>query len=432
MSFSIPKGVFDIFPTEPKAQDKWKEIHRYQHLEKILIDLSHRYGFEQVSTPIFEKTDLFSRGIGTGTDIVSKEMYTFEDKAGRSLTLRPEGTAPVMRAFLERNLQNESYCHKLYYLGPMFRYERQQAGRYRQFHQYGAEVIGLDSPKQDVEVIDLLCSFFQHLGLDNLTIHINSIGGKECRETYRAALVKALTPHKEKLSEESQKRLEVNPLRILDSKNKTDQALLKDAPSILDYLEEDARAHFEEVQKWLTLFKIPFVVSDKLVRGLDYYNNTVFEVVCGDLGAHDTLAAGGRYDYLTEDLGGPKLPAVGFAMGLERILQVMHAQKCSFTPRKVPQILLIPLGEIAKEVCFELVRQLRFHKIPAEMDFSDKKLKAIMKYADKREIPYISIIGEEELKAEQIKLKNMVSGHEETLPIDQLLLTLTNKLNHDA
>lgn len=432
MSYSIPKGVFDIFPTENKPEDQWKEVHRWQHIIETIRHLSVDYGFEEILTPIFEKTDLFTRSIGKGTDIVSKEMYTFEDKGKRSLTLRPEGTAPTLRAFLERKLYNESYCNKLFYIGPMFRYERQQAGRYRQFYQWGAEVIGLDSPEQDVEVIDLIYTFFQNLGLHNVTLHLNSIGNQECRKNYRAALVEYLTPHKEQLSPESQKRLIVNPLRILDSKNKGDQALLKEAPSILDFLEEDSKAHFEEVKRWLRIFKIPFQLNPKLVRGLDYYNRTVFEVVCGDLGAQDTLAAGGRYDYLTKELNGPQLPAIGFALGLERVLQVMHAQQCSFKPRAVPKILLIPLGEPAKEVSFELLKKLRLHKIPSEMDFSSKKLKQIMKYADRKKIAHVAIIGEDELLREEIKIKHMVSGSEETVPLDQFILTLINKVQNDT
>lgn len=432
MSYTLPKGVFDIFPSENRPEDQWKEVHRWQHVIEIIRNLSLDYGFEEIVTPIFEKTELFTRSIGQGTDIVSKEMYTFEDKGQRSLTLRPEGTVPTLRAFLERKLYNEAYCHKLFYIGPMFRYERQQAGRYRQFFQWGAEVIGLDSPEQDVEIIDLIYTFFQNLGLHNVTLHLNSIGNQECRKNYREALVEFLTPHKEKLSPESQKRLEMNPLRILDSKNSEDQSLLKEAPSILDYLEEDSKAHFEEVQRWLRIFKIPFKINPKLVRGLDYYNRTVFEVVCGDLGAQDTLAAGGRYDYLTLDLNGPQLPAIGFALGIERILQVMHAQKCSFKPRGVPKILLIPIGEPAKEICFELVKQLRLHKIPSEMDFSQKKLKQIMKYADKKQIAHIAVIGEEELLKEEIKIKNMVSGKEECVPFDQLILTLINKTQHET
>ncbi len=430
MTYSIPKGVFDIFPTENKPEDQWKEVHHWQHVLEVMRRLSSEYGFEEIVTPIFEKTELFTRSIGEGTDIVSKEMYTFLDKGKRSLTLRPEGTAPVVRAFLDRKLYNESYCHKLFYLGPMFRYERQQAGRYRQFYQYGAEVLGVSSPEQDVEIIDLLCTLFQNLGIQNLTIHLNSIGNKECRKRYRDALVAYLTPHKEKLSPESQKRLEVNPLRILDSKNKGDQNVLEDSPSILDYLEEDSKEHFEEVQKWLRIFKIPFKVNPRLVRGLDYYNKTVFEVVCGDLGAQDSLAAGGRYDSLTKSLGGPELPAIGFALGLERVLQVMHTQKCSFKPRPVPQILLVPLGEPSKEVCFELLKQLRLHNIPSEMDFSLKKLKHIMKYADKKKVTYVSVIGEDELLNEEIKLKHMITGTEETIPLDQLILTLVNKVQH--
>lgn len=358
-------------------------------------------------------------------------MYTFEDKGGRSLSLRPEGTAAVMRSFIENQMQQSSYCQKLFYKGPMFRYERQQAGRYRQFYQFGAEIVGLPSAQYDVEIIDFLYTLFQRLGLKDLNIYINSIGNKDCRIRYRNSLVDYLKPFKNELSEDSQKRLEKNPLRILDSKNKSDQKILEKAPSILEDLEASSKEHFEEVQKWLKILKIPYIVNTNLVRGLDYYNRTVFEVVSGDLGAQDTIAAGGRYDYLLQDLKGPDLPAVGFAAGLERILQTMQAQKCSFPEKPIPLILLIPLGEVSHQVCFKLLKEMRQHSISCEMDYSLKKLKSIMKYADKKQIPYVSIIGEEELNKETITLKHMESGKEEVVALDQLTLTMKNKL-HDV
>ncbi len=431
MSVSIPKGVFDILPNEEKPENQWKESHRYHYLLQQLYDLSLVYGFEEISTPIFEKTELFARGIGEETDIVNKEMYTFQDKGKRMMTLRPEGTAAVMRSLIEKKLYNTLPCQKLFYTGPMFRYERQQAGRYRQFHQYGAEIVGQSSPQLDVELIDFIYTLFQRLGLKNLNIYINSIGDQECRSHYRKALVNYLLPHKEKLSADSQRRLETNPLRILDSKNQEDREIIKNAPTIYDYLEEDSRQHFEEVKKWLSILNIPYVVDPLLVRGLDYYNRTVFEIVSGDLGAQDTIAAGGRYDYLTQDLGGPKLPAVGFATGLERILRAMHAQQCSVPAKPTPQLLLIPLGEPSMQVCFQLIKQLRLQNIPAEMDACSKKLKSILKYADKRNIPWVSIIGENELKSEKLTLKHMESGREETILMDQLILTMKNK-HHDT
>ena len=431
MSYSIPKGVFDIIPNEEKSENKWREIHRWEYLLGELFELARAYGFEEISTPIFEKTELFSRTIGSETDIVNKEMYTFDDKGGRSLSLRPENTASVMRAFIEKQMAQSSYCHKFFYTGPMFRYERQQAGRYRQFHQFGAEIVGLPSPQLDVEIIDFVYTLFQRLGLQNLTIYINSIGNKECRATYRKALIEYLTPHRGSLSEDSQTRLEKNPLRILDSKNQADQKIVADAPRLIDYLEESSLEHFHEVQKWLKILKIPYVVSDKLVRGLDYYNRSVFEVVSGDLGAQNTIAAGGRYDYLLKDLKGPDLPAVGFAAGLERILQTMDAQKCSFPQKPVPLLLLVPLGEPATQICFQLLKELRLHNIPSEVDYSEKKLKNIMRYADKKNITYVTIVGEEELGEENLKLKHMSSGQTEEVKLDQLILTMKNKL-HDA
>lgn len=426
MSYNLPKGTFDLLPRSCHQGDAWKQIHKWQYLTTKMREMSHAYGYEEIITPIFEKTELFSRSIGGETDIVSKEMYTFMDRANRSMTLRPEGTASVMRAFIEKNLHHEQSFHKFYYMGPMFRYERQQAGRYRQFYQFGVELIGLDCPEQDVELLDFLHTFFASLGLQNLSLHINSLGDETCRQNYRKALLDYLTPFHEQLSTESQKRLESNPLRILDSKNKDDQKILEHAPSILDFLEEDSKAHFLAVQKWLKVFKIPFVVNPKLVRGLDYYNRTVFEVVCGQLGAQDTLAAGGRYDRLIKQLGGPDLPAVGFALGFERLIQIMDAQNCTFKPSQAPLVFIIPLGELAKEVGFEWLKQIRMNQMSAEMDFSGKKLKHLLKYADKRQISYVLILGEEELKNEVVKLKHMESGDETAIPLDQLLLTLKN------
>lgn len=431
MTYTIPKGVFDILPYEEKEENQWREAHRYEYLIKVLKDLAKTYGFEEISTPIFENTELFLRSIGTDTDIVAKEMYTFDDKGERSMTLRPEGTAPVMRAFIEKQMAQFSYCNKLFYTGPMFRYERQQAGRYRQFYQFGAEIVGLPSAQLDVEIIDFLYTLFQRLGLSELTIHINSIGNRECRANYREALLEYLHPFKDKLSEDSQRRLEKNPLRILDSKDPVDQTIVANAPLLKDYLEEDSREHFQEVQKWLKILKIPFIVSEKLVRGLDYYNRTVFEVVSGNLGAQNTIAAGGRYDYLLKDLGGPDLPAVGFAVGLERILQTMMAQKCSFPHKSVPLLLIIPLGEPAHQVCFQLLKELSLHHIPAEVDYSNKKLKNVLRYGDKKGIPYVLIIGEEELEKQKLTLKHMASSKEEEVALDQLILTMKNKL-HDV
>lgn len=426
MNYSIPKGVFDILPSCTKEEDAWKMSHKWQHIFETARHLCHLYGFEEMMTPIFEKTELFARSIGEETDIISKEMYTFTDKGNRSMTLRPEGTAPSIRAFIEKKLFNENYAHKLFYLGPMFRYERQQAGRYRQFYQLGVEAIGTNDPEQDVEILDFLMAFFKTLGLGGLTLYINSIGNQECRKAYRSALVKYLTPLHNQLSTESQHRLKVNPLRILDSKSKEDQKILENAPSILDYLEEDSKVHFEKVLHHLKVFNIPFVVNDRLVRGLDYYNRTVFEIVCGDLGAHDTLAAGGRYDQLIKTLGGPDLPAVGFAMGIERLIQTMMSQKCSFKPQPKPEVLLIPMGAAAQEVCFELTRELRFYQVPAEMDFSGKKLKQIMKYADKKKVTYVCIVGEDELQKETLTLREMSTGDETPIALDQFVRTLIN------
>lgn len=423
MEHHIAKGVFDILPQDPDPQNQWRLSHLWQYIEDKARALCHEYGFREIRTPLFEHTDLFKRGIGTGTDIVSKEMYTFEDRAGRSLSLRPEGTAPVMRAFLEKRLDQISPVHKLFYLCPLFRYERQQAGRYRQHHQFGVEVVGNDSPLQDVEVIDLLFSFLQDLGLQKITLHINSIGNCETRQNYREALKAFLLPHLKVLSSDSQERFESNPLRILDSKNETDKEIVANAPSILDFLDRKSQEHFESVCKHLDFLRISYKIEPKLVRGLDYYNKTVFEITADEIGSQNSLGGGGRYDGLLQELGGPNLPAFGFGAGLERILQAMLAQKVLLPTPPAASLFLIPIGENAVEKCFELVHLLRKKHIAAEMDFTGKKLKAAMRYADQIKVHFIAVIGDDELATNKLKIKEMQSGDEISLSFEDLLET---------
>jgi histidyl-tRNA synthetase len=322
--------VFDILPQEPQPEDGWRHSDHWQYIESVMRKCAADYGFKEIRTPIFERTELFVRGVGEGSDIVSKEMYTFLDKAERSMTLRPEGTASVIRAFVEKNLAQQPGLHKFFYIGPMFRYERPQAGRYRQHHQFGAEAIGIGKPEQDVEMIDMLYEIYHRLGLKNLSVMINSVGDEASRAPFRKALGDYLFPFLEDLSEDSKVRFSKNILRILDSKDARDQEILKNAPILEDYLSEASKEHFATVKALLFQMKIPYVVNPKLVRGLDYYNKTVFEVVSHELGAHNTIGGGGRYDGLTALFGGPDLPACGFATGLERLLQTMVGQKVSF------------------------------------------------------------------------------------------------------
>lgn len=422
MKFPIPPGVFDIVPLN--QQEMWKSSYLWAYVEDLIRDTARNYGYQEIRTPMFERTELFQRGVGETSDIVSKEMYTFEDKGGRSISLKPEGTAPAMRAFIEHQMHTQAPIHRLFYIAPMFRYERSQAGRYRQHHQFGAEAIGNRSPEQDVELIDLLYTLYNRLGLKNLTLFINSIGDTACRLAFRQALKDYLSPHFSLLSPESQNRFETNPLRILDSKDPRDREIIANAPSILDYLNEEGRHHFEEVKKLLEILGIPYQVNASLVRGLDYYNNTVFEVVAGELGAQNSIGGGGRYDGLLASLGGPDLPAIGFGTGIERILQTMINQEVKLASPDHPLIFIIPLGEEAKKICFYILHELRKQNIPAQMDFSDRKLGKMMQYADQIGATYVTVIGENELEKQEIELKEMATGHKIKLPLSDLCSTL--------
>jgi histidyl-tRNA synthetase len=421
MTIASPKGVYDVLPIGLDKNDLWRRSDLWQYVESIALNLASYYGFREIRTPLFERTELFQRGVGESSDIVSKEMFTFLDKAGRSMTLRPELTASVMRAFVEKKLHQYAPIHKLYYLGPMFRYDRPQAGRYRQFSQFGVEAIGSHSPEQDVELIDFLYTLYQRLGLKNLTLHLNSVGDPECRVGYKHALQEFLHPHKEKLSEDSKVRLEMNPLRILDSKDKGDQALLEGAPSILEFLNEECQSQLNEVCELLQKINIPYSLNAKLVRGLDYYNKTVFEVSAGELGAQNTIGAGGRYDGLLKTLGGPDLPAVGWATGIERIIQTMLAQEVFFPEAPAPTLFMIPLGNPAKSYCFNLLKQLRDNKISSEMDFSGKKLKDALRYADQIKASFTLVVGDSELENGQAELKEMSNRTSRKISLSRVL-----------
>ncbi len=427
MDYKIPKGVFDILPKEPSEELSWREVEKWQHVESILRQTSKDYCFEEIRTPIFEHTELFIRGVGDSSDIVSKEMYTFLDKGERSLTLRPEGTASVMRAFLDNQLYQMRKIHKFFYIGPMFRYERPQAGRYRQHHQFGAEAIGVASPYQDVEMIDLLCEIYRRLGLRDLTVMVNSVGDEKTRASYREALQNFLEPHLSSLSADSQVRFSKNVLRILDSKDQKDQEILKAAPSILHFLSEKAKEHFETVCALLTKENIRYEINQKLVRGLDYYNHTVFEVTCGELGAQNTIGAGGRFDGLIKQLGGPDIPAVGFASGLERILQTMSKQNCLFPKPGHPFLYLIALDEASMQFCFTLIKELREKHIPAQMDFSGKKLSQCFQNANEFSASYTLVIGEQELVSKTAKIKNMQTRSEEEIDLQNVRHILEQK-----
>lgn len=418
MNIKAPPGVFDILPIDPKTP--WKESHLWIYVEKVIRETAAQYGFQEIRTPILEKTELFQRGVGETSDIVSKEMYMFNDRGGRSLCLRPEGTAPVIRSYIENNLSHQVPIHKLFYIGPMFRYERAQAGRYRQHHQFGAEVIGTQAPEQDAEVIDLLYTTYRKLGLQNLKVMINSLGDKECRLHFRHALKEYFSQHKKHLSEESRQRLDKNPLRILDSKSPQDQEFIEKAPSILDFLSHEVKTHFERVQEYLTFLEIPFDINPHLVRGLDYYNRTVFEVAAEELGAQNSIGGGGRYDSLIKELGGPDQPALGFGTGIERIIQTLLKQEAPVPSAYRPIFFLIPLGEKAKRACFKVLHFLRENSIDAQMDFTGRKLGKVMGYANQIGAKFVAVVGDQELETETVELKNMETGEAISAPLYHL------------
>lgn len=422
MKFNIPPGVFDLIPID--VQETWKSSYLWAYVEKVIREITYLYGYNEVRTPLFERTELFQRGVGETSDIVSKEMYTFTDKGGRSMSLRPEGTAPVMRAFIEHQMHTSTPNQRLFYIAPMFRYERSQAGRYRQHHQFGIEAIGNGSAEQDAEVIDLLFTLYKRLGLKNLRLFINSLGNASTRQAYRQALKDFLRPQLTNLSPDSQQRFEVNPLRILDSKDPRDQDIMKNAPSILDFLNEEEKVHFNELQRLVSLLQIPYEVNPSLVRGLDYYNKTVFEVVAGELGAQNSIGGGGRYDGLIAELGGPDLPSFGFGTGLERIIQTMINQGIALPSSNHPALFFIPLGDKAKTICFELMHQLRESGIPTQMDFSGKKVGKAMQHADQIRASYVAVVGDHELEKQALELKQMDTGHQVSVALSELVSTI--------
>ncbi len=422
MKFQIPKGTFDILPYG--AEEAWQLSELWQYVEGVIRQTAADYGYREIRTPIYERTELFQRGVGETSDIVMKEMFTFEDRSQRSLSLRPEGTASVARAFVEHNLSQIGPTHKFFYIGPMFRYERPQSGRYRQHHQFGVEAYGIANPEQDAEVIDLLLQVYKRLGLKNLKVHVNTVGDIESRKEYREALIKYLKPHFSALSADSQARFEKNPLRILDSKDPKDKEIVKSAPSILNHLTPEAKEHFQILCYLLDQIGAPYEVDDKIVRGLDYYQKTVFEVLTQDLGAQNTIGAGGRYDGLISQFGGPDLPAVGFATGLERVLQVCFAQKVAVPGGKRPLVYFIPIGEEARQKCFTLTAVCRHNNIAADVDLQAKKVPAAIQNACRAEAKYACIIGSDELKSGNAKLKDLATRNELSISLEQIVKSL--------
>ncbi len=383
-------------------------------------DVMLRYRYEEIRTPAFEYTELFKRSIGEATDVVGKEMYTFTDKGGESLTLRPEMTASVMRAYIQHNLGGQHCVNKLYYIGPMFRQERPQKGRLRQFHQFGCESLGSPAPEADVETMLVALTIYRELGIHSLNFIINSVGCPECRPAYREKLTGYLTPLGDKLSPESRNRLSSNPMRILDSKNETDQSLTQNAPMIHDHLCPECKSHFQRVQSLLDTMNIEYRVDGRLVRGLDYYTKTAYEIQSAQLGSQNALGGGGRYDLLCADLDGKNTPAVGFAAGMERLLIVMDSLQLSVPDPVPPKVFLIALGEKAMAAMSTIAYRLRSRGIACDMDYLNRSLKAQMREANKLNVPFAIILGEQELEQNICIIKNMSNGDQSSVPLDQI------------
>lgn len=422
MSYQAPPGVFDIVPEDKK--DPWKDSSRWQYIEEVCRKCAEDFGFREIRTPIFERTELFTRSVGETSDIVTKEMYTFQDKGERSLTLRPEGTAPVVRAVIENHLFQEGHSEKFYYFGPMFRYERMQTGRFRQFHHFGVEAFGNGSPEQDAEIIDLAYTIYQRLGVRGLKVSLSSLGDKFSRVAYKKALLDYLRGHLNDLSEDSRTRFEHNPLRVLDSKDETDKKIVAHAPSLLAYLDGPCREHFENVQALLKELEIPYQIDDRLVRGLDYYQKTVFEIISEDLGAQNTILGGGRYDGLVKELGGPDVPSIGFGAGIERALLVMLKQNLYFPPKKAPYLYLIPLGTEAMNWAMKTAHQLRNQGMSCEVDMEGRKVGKAFARAAESGATWASAVGEREIASGQIEIKELSTQAKTTIPMTSLLRIL--------
>ncbi|WP_088035809.1 histidine--tRNA ligase [Evansella clarkii] len=414
MNFKIPRGTQDILP---ENSPKWQYIEQKAH------DLCRRYNYKELRTPIFEQTELFTRGVGDTTDIVQKEMYTFEDRGGRSLTLRPEGTASAVRSYVENKMHGwADQPVKLYYIGPMFRYERPQSGRMRQFVQFGVEAMGSDDPAIDSEVIGLAMDLYKELGLKNLKLVINSLGDKESRNQHRNALINHFKPRISEFCGDCQDRLEKNPLRILDCKKDRDHELMKSAPSILDYLNDSSEEYFNKVQSYLSDMGIAYEVDATLVRGLDYYNNTAFEImVDGEgFGAITTLCGGGRYNGLVEEIGGPSAPGIGFALSIERLLMALETQGVELPLNQGLDAYLVVMGDEAKKRAPKLLHEMRAKGLTVDGDYMNKKMKAQIKAADRQNAAYALILGEEELANNSIMVKELETGDQELVSLDEL------------
>lgn len=406
------RGTQDILP---------ENIYKWQYLEQKIRQICSLYNFEEIRTPTFEATELFLRGIGDTTDVVTKEMYTFNDRGGRSITLRPENTAAVVRSYLENKMYADNTTHKLFYIGSMFRYDRPQAGRYREFHQFGLEVLGSQDPYVDAEVIDLAVQFFKDLGLKELELHINSVGHVECRKVFHEKLISFLEPKKDELCEDCNTRLYKNPLRVLDCKNTTCKRIIEGAPNIVDCLCDDCSEKFEKLKTYLDELGIEYIVDPLLVRGLDYYTNTAFEIMYEPLGAQSTICGGGRYDGLVNEIGGIQVPGIGMAIGMERLILALEQQNLFPEVKNENQVFIATVGEKARVKGVGIVKALRKQQIHAGTAMQEKSLKSLLKQADKEKYPFVVIIGEDELQKGKAILKNMETKEQKEIDFETLV-----------
>ena len=413
MKLQKPKGTQDILPADSA---KW------QYVENVARETFKKYNYGEIRTPMFEHYEVISRSVGDTTDIVTKEMYDFHDKGDRHITLRPEGTAPVVRSYVENKLFAPEVQKpvKVYYIGSMFRYERPQAGRLREFHQLGVECFGSKNPATDVETIAMAYQLFNTLGIKDVTLHLNSLGNTESRLAYRQALIDYLTPMRDTLSKDSQRRLDENPLRVLDSKEKEDKVAVENAPSILDYLDDESQAHFDEVRAMLDSLNIPYVIDTNMVRGLDYYNHTIFEFITTIDKSELTICAGGRYDSLVEYFGGPETAGFGFGLGLERLLLVLDKQAIELPVEESLDVYIAVLGSGANGKALELVQAIRYQGFKAERDYLGRKIKAQFKSADTFKAKTVITLGESEVESGQVNVKNNSTREEVTVSFEEL------------
>ena len=413
MKLQKPKGTQDILPADSA---KW------QYVENVARETFKKYNYGEIRTPMFEHYEVISRSVGDTTDIVTKEMYDFHDKGDRHITLRPEGTAPVVRSYVENKLFAPEVQKpvKVYYIGSMFRYERPQAGRLREFHQLGVECFGSKNPATDVETIAMAYQLFNTLGIKDVTLHLNSLGNTESRLAYRQALIDYLTPMRESLSKDSQRRLDENPLRVLDSKEKEDKVAVENAPSILDYLDDESQVHFDEVRAMLDSLNIPYVIDTNMVRGLDYYNHTIFEFITTIDKSELTICAGGRYDSLVEYFGGPETAGFGFGLGLERLLLVLDKQGIELPVEESLDVYIAVLGSGANGKALELVQAIRYQGFKAERDYLGRKIKAQFKSADTFKAKTVITLGESEVESGQVNVKNNATREEVTVSFEEL------------